>query len=59
MGKKRRKRTTDEERARWDENERRLYELANRGLEKLGMTARSSTASSACRPRRSGIRARR
>jgi hypothetical protein len=38
MAKKKRKKTTPEEWARWEANEKRLYELANRGLEKLGMT---------------------
>jgi hypothetical protein len=38
MGKKERKGPTPEEWARWRSNEERLYELANRGLAKLGIT---------------------
>jgi hypothetical protein len=38
MSKKGPKKTTAEEWERWRANERRLYELANRGLAKLGMT---------------------
>ena len=38
MAKKNWKKTTPEEWARWEANEKRLYELANRGLAKLGMT---------------------
>jgi len=38
MGKKESKGPTSEEWARWRANEERLYELANRGLEQLGIT---------------------